>query len=275
MGQESRGYGTAIVASFGILGAVFASLIGDFFSWKVAFLVGGGMGLGLLALRAGLLESKLYEKMSRAPNARVKIQQLLFKPQILIRYLCCIFIGVPIWFVIGTLITFAPELSQALGVKGAITGSQAILWSYLGLSCGDLMSGLLSQWLKSRKLAVLLFLGATLTLTLVYVHLPTVDAVTFYILCSALGFATGYWAVFVTIAAEQFGTNVRATVATTVPNFVRGAVVPISLSIGWLRTPLGLMNAVELVGLISLTLAFVALYFLRETYGQNLDYFEA
>lgn len=274
MSKEARGYGTAIVASVGILGATFASLIGDHFSWQTAYLVGGGMGLALLALRAGLMESKMFEQMSESTVGRGHFHQLFLKPQIFGRYMCCILIGVPIWYVIGILITFSPELSRELGVIGAVTGSKAILWCYLGLSLGDLCSGLLSQRLRSRKLPVFIFLMATLALVLVYVNLPQVSAELFYGLCSALGFTTGYWAVFVTIGAEQFGTNIRSTVATTVPNFVRGSLVPVTLLVEFLRPQLGILPAVQWVGLLCIAIAFLALYFLRETFGKSLDYVE-
>lgn len=274
MSKESRGVGTAIVASVGILGAVMASLIGDTFDWQVAYLVGGGMGLCLLALRALSLESGMFHAMKEKSLARGKFHQLFTSRDTLLRYLCCILIGVPIWFVIGIMITFAPELSKALDVRAVITGSKSIMWAYVGLSIGDLASGLVSQWLKSRKKAVLLFLSLTLVLILTYVNVHGWSEAGFYFLCAALGFATGYWAVFVTIGAEQFGTNIRATVATTVPNFVRGSVVPVTLSFAQLREPLGILNAALVVGLAVVALAFLALYYLRETYGKDLDYFE-
>lgn len=274
MTKEMRGYGTSIVASVGILGAVLASLIGDYFDWKVAYMVGGSMGLCLLALRAYSLESGMFHSMEGKSLARGHFHQIFTDRDRLLRYLCCILIGVPIWFVIGILITFAPELSKALGVVGNITGSKSIMWSYVGLSLGDLSSGLVSQWLKSRKKAVLLFLSMTLVCILVYVTQSGWSETAFYVLCGCLGFATGYWAVFVTIGAEQFGTNIRATVATTVPNFVRGSVVPVTLTFAMLREPLGVVNAALAVGLGVVALAFVALFFLKETFGKNLDYFE-
>lgn len=275
MTKESRGYGTSIVAGVGILGAVLASCIGDYFSWKTAYLVGGGMGLGLLALRAGLLESKMFHSMDGKQIGRGRFHQLFAKPAVFGRYLCCILIGIPIWFVIGILITFSPELSKEIGVTGVITGSNSIMWCYIGLSAGDLSAGLVSQYLKSRRRAVLLFLTLTTVLIFTYVFSHGLSVAGFYLLCVGLGLATGYWATFVTIAAEQFGTNIRATVATTVPNFVRGSVVPVTLSFQALKPHLGTMNAVLAVGLICLTLAFAALFFLRETFGKDLNYFEA
>lgn len=274
MHKETRGYGTTIVASVGILGAVVASLIGDYFSWQTAYMIGGGMGLALLALRASLLESGMFRSMEGKALDRGHFHQLFLSGERFGRYLCCILIGVPVWFVIGILITFAPELSRELGVEGVITGSKAIMWSYFGLSLGDLSSGLISQWLRSRRKAVLIFLLATLALIFVYVFQNQPSVFEFYLVCWLLGFAVGYWAVFVTIGAEQFGTNIRATVATTVPNFVRGSVVPVTLSFQALREPLGTLNAAMAVGVGTVAIALVALYFLKETFGKDLDYFE-
>lgn len=274
MHKEARGYGTTIVASVGILGAVVASMVGDTFSWKVAYIVGGSMGLCLLLLRAGLLESGMFHSMSKVNVQRGQFHQLFTDRERFFRYICCILIGVPIWYVIGILVTFAPELSKETGVLGAVTGSKSIMWAYVGLSAGDLCSGLLSQYLRSRRKAVFLFLTLTFLLVLLYVFTRGLSVPAFYTLCAALGFATGYWAVFVTVAAEQFGTNIRATVTTTVPNFVRGSVVPVTLSFEALRPSLGVLNAVLAVGLTVLSLAFIALYFLKETYGKDLNYFE-
>lgn len=275
MPKETRGYGTAIVAGIGILGAVFASLIGDYFNWKIAYLVGGGMGLGLLALRASLLESGMFETMTRETVRRGQFFRLLMNPKTLGRYLSCILIGVPNWFMIGILITFAPELSKEIGVVGEVTGSNAIMWSYLGISIGDVAAGVLSQWLRSRKKTVLIYLIAASIMVVFYRFAPKMTSHEFYLLCFFLGLAIGYWAILVTVGAEQFGTNIRATVATTVPNFVRGSVVPMVFTLGILRPHLGLLNSVLTIGLVVMGISFVALYFLRETFGKDLDYFES
>lgn len=273
MSKETRGYGTTIVASVGILGAVAASLIGDFFDWKVAYIVGGVMGLGLLTLRAGLIESGMFDQVKTTDVARGAFLKLFSQTKLLKRYVCCIAIGIPVWFAIGVLITFAPELGKEMGIEGA-TGSHAIMWSYAGLSLGDLVSGLLSQKLKSRKKSVLLFLILTSALVGYYVSAPKLNLSQLYALIAAIGFSVGYWAVFVTIAAEQFGTNMRATVATTVPNFVRGCVVPITLSFNALKPNLGALHSALVVGSVCLVIAFVALFFLKETHGHDLDYLE-
>jgi putative MFS transporter len=216
----------------------------------------------------------MFKAMAQVNVARGAFHRLFLNPRIFARYLCCILIGVPIWFVIGILMTFAPELAKEIGVTGTITGANAIMWSYLGLSAGDLAAGLISQVFKSRKKAVLIYLLATTALVLLYVFAPPMPPAMFYLMCVGLGVATGYWATFITVGAEQFGTNIRATVATTIPNFVRAAVVPMVFFLTLLRPTFGLMHAVLAIGVAVLAIAFVALYFLQETFGKSLDYHE-
>jgi putative MFS transporter len=272
---DMRGFGTTVVASIGILGAVAASMVGDAFSWHTAYLVGGGMGLALLVMRASLMESSMFHGIrDKTDVVRGAFHQLLMKPKNLGRYLSCILVGVPIWFVIGILITFAPELSKELRVDGVITGSKAIMWAYVGLSIGDLTAGLLSQVLRSRKQAMFLFLVLTTALIFVYIFSRGLTQGGFYGLCAMLGLGSGYWAVFVTVGAEQFGTNIRSTVATTVPNFVRGSVVLITYSFRSLIPAWGRLDSALIVGCVCMTVAFVAWYFLRETYGRDLNYTE-
>ncbi len=274
MSKESRGYGTAIVASVGILGAVVASLIGDTFSWQTAYLVGGGMGLALLLLRATLVESKMFSEVKNSTVVKGDFFKLFTSPDRFARYACCILIGVPIWFVIGILITFSPELTKEIGVEGLVTGSKSIMWCYVGLSLGDLTSGLLSQLMKSRKKIILVFLSLTAVLIVTYVFTRNITATQFYALCALLGFGSGYWAIFVTVAAEQFGTNLRATVATTVPNFVRGSVVVVTMSFQFLKTQFNVLQSALIVGMICVCVAFLALYKLKETFHKDLDYHE-
>ena len=275
MSKESRGYGTAVIAGVGILGAVVASLIGDAFDWKTAYIVGGGMGLALLVLRAGLMESGLFNTMKEQATARGQFHQLFLNADRFKRYLCCIMIGVPIWCIVGIYITFAPELAKELGVQGVITGSKSIMWCYAGSAFGDFIAGCISQWIKSRKRTIFGFLIFMLVTILIYVLQSGWSVEAFYALCVAMGIAAGYWSVFAMIAAEQFGTNIRATVAITVPNIVRGAVVPMTISFQILKPRLGAISSLLTVSLILMAIAFMALYFLRETFGEDLDYYEA
>jgi MFS transporter, putative metabolite:H+ symporter len=275
MTKENRGYGTAIVAGVGILGAVAAWAVASVLAWQGAFLVGGFLGLGLLALRYKLRESVMFATASSRPGVRKGDLRLLFASKHrALTFVRCVLIGMPLWFVIGILITFSPELSRALGVVGVVEAGTAVAVSYAALSAGDLASGFLSQRIKSRWWTVLGFTAATAVLVFAYFFARGVSAEVFYALCAALGFSAGYWAVFVTNAAEQFGTNLRATVATTVPNLVRGSVVPLTTAFTILAASIGLAKAALAVGTVTFLLALWALRGLDETYGKDLDYLE-
>ncbi len=274
MTKESRGYGTTVVASVGILGAVVASLVGDAFSWQTAYIIGGVMGLLLLVLRVSMYESGLFASAQKSSVKKGDISMLISPFPRFIKYLRCILIGVPVWFVVGILLTFSPELSQSLGVQGVVTASKSIMFGYIGLSAGDFASGFISQKLGSRRKVMAAFLVFALILSVVYYFSHGISKTMFYSLCVGLGFGAGYWAVFVTNAAEQFGTNLRATVTTSVPNFVRGSVVLLTLSFQALSKSMNLLNAALIVGLVSFAVAFIALWFMQETYGKDLDYFE-
>ena len=275
MKKESRGYGTAIVAAVGILGAVVASLVGELLSWRVAYFVGGGLGLALLLLRVGVLESGMFNAAKASHTQRGEFLSLFRNAKKLRRYLGVIVIGIPIWYVIALLVVLSPELAAAMGMKTLPTAGRAILFAYTGLVVGDLSSGVLSQLFKTRKKIVASFLGLTVLSIAVYFTVGRASLNAFYACCALLGIATGYWAVFMTIAAEQFGTNIRATVTTTAPNFVRGSVPLLTWLFRSLEKPLGVVGSAATVGALTLTRAFVALSLLDETYGKDLDYLEA
>ncbi len=274
MSKETRGYGTMIVAVVGILGAVLAALIGDLFDWRVAYFVGGMMGLGLLLLRLKACESGMFEGLQQH-NVKRGSFFLIFKTMNnTFRYLCCILIGVPLWFVIGILVTFSPEFGKALGMSEVPKASTAVMCAYIGLSLGGLASGCLSQFFKNRRGITAVFMGLNACFMLFYLFYRQPSMGIFYMSCLGLGFASGYWALFVTIAAEQFGTNIRSTVATTVPNFVRGAVVPLTLSFQYFKNQYGVIEGASIVAMVCVVMAFAALFGLQETYGKQLDYVE-
>lgn len=275
MRKEARGWGTTIVAAVGICGGVVASLVGGEVYWRTAYYIGGALGFALLILRIGVVESGMFEGMAARDDVRRGDFFHLFRDRRrAIRYLAVIAVGVPIWYAVGILITLSPEIGAALGLPNAPNAPRAFLWTYAGLAVGDLGSGALSQLLRSRKKALGLFLGLTGASLVVYFTLGATSLDGFYGSCFVLGIAIGYWAVFVTSASEQFGTNLRGTVATTAPNFVRGAVVPVTLAYKWLVPSLGILTAAAVVGVATLVLAFVALLALHETFGKDLDYLE-
>ncbi len=270
-----RGYGTMLVASVGVSGAILANMIANAYDWRNAFIIGGVLGLLLLIARISVAESGMFRAMSgQARISKGNLLALFSDRKRFFRYLNSILIGVPIWFVVAILITFSPEFAKDFGTTGPVSAGNAVMFCYLGLVFGDLSSGLLSQVLKSRKKVVLLFMFLTLAAIALYFLQGSQSPAFFYGVCFTLGFASGYWAIFVTVAAEQFGTNLRATVATTVPNFVRGMVVPITLLFQWFRQYLGLEGGALAVGAICAFAAFVALSFLEETFHKDLDYYE-
>ena len=275
MSRQSRGYGTAIVATMGICGGIFAALLAERVGWRAAYFIGGGMGLALLVLRLGVMESGMFQQVRQLGHvARGDLFSLLRPRRRLVKYLSVILSGVPIWFVVGILILVAPELGKALGMTQVPTGGRAVLFCYIGLATGDLASGVLSQLVRSRKKVVAAFILFTALMMVAYTTVGKTSLTMFYAVCVGLGFGIGYWAVFVTMASEQFGTNIRATVTTTAPNFVRGAVVPLTTVFMALKKPLGLVGSALTVGAFCVVVALVALAQLDETYGKDLDYLE-
>lgn len=278
MHKDKRGYGTMIMVTFGALGAVFAYLVAESFSsWKSAYWVGGIMGLALLALRVGTMESDLFKAGKQEKNRGNFL--LLFQSKArLLKYLACIGMGLPVWYVVGVLIALIDShFSTALNFPDSIQVGKAIMFVYLGLSAGDLLAGLLSQWFKSRLKVVLAYLIFAALVSGFYLsgfHSNNTSLI--YGICGLLGISTGYWALFVTISAEQFGTNIRATVANTVPNFVRGAVVPITLLFKFLaESPwLGSIGSAILVGILCIGLAAISTLYLKESFGKDLDFSE-
>ena len=274
--KEKRGYGTMIVATVGVSGAMLAYGVGQALGWRNAYFVGGGLGLALLALRVGVYESGMFEQTKKSDVPRGNFLALFTNAARLARYVKCLLIGVPLWFVVGILITLAPEFGAELGITGPVTAGLGVFWCYFGLVFGDFASGTLSQLLRSRNQALQVFLVFCAALVAVYLFAvrgasPTV----FYAVCFVLGISVGFWALFVTVAAEQFGTNLRATVATTAPNFARGSVVLLVPLFQAMRGPLGIIGSAAVLGAGSLLIAFWAVSSLPESFDKDLDYVEA
>lgn len=286
--KEVRGYGTGIVAAVGVSGAVVANWVGKHLEWNHAYLVGGILGLALLGLRIGVAESGMFHQAQEQAVARGDFFSLFTSKERFLRALRCTLIAVPLWFAVGILMFYAPEFAKALGYMGPVTAGDAIAWCYAGLVVGDLGSGFLSQWLASRRKVLLICLVGTLAGILFNLSAKGLSPATFYAFCFAFGVPLGYWAVFVTATSEQFGTNLRATVTTSVPNFVRWSVSPMSLAFLWLAKDqdvtllglhikglaLGVIPAALAVGLTVTALAFWALSGLDETHGRDLDFME-
>lgn len=270
--KEKRGLGTTVVATLGMLGIVVAALVAQHLHWKAAYVTGGVLGLLLLFARFKVSESALFAQKAGPSKGNAL---LLFQEGRFLRYLGCILVGVPIYFTTGILFVFAPELTAGLHVQGTVTAGNAILFGSIGLTLGDLLSGVLSQWLQSRKRAVGFSLCAWFALVLVYGLVPGLTPTLIYVLSFFIGLTVGYWAMLVTMAAEQFGTNIRATVATTVPNFVRGSAVLAASAFGYLKGHLTVAHAALAVGSVCFVLALVALSRLAETFHRDLDFVES
>ena len=237
MSKEKRGYGTTIVATVGVFGAVVAGFMGDVITnWRYSFYLGGAMGLVLLVLRIGIFESGMFAHVKQEAHIkRGNMLQLFSNTKNLKKYLCIIFVTVPVWYVMGTLVLFSPELSESLGLKaGSISAGKSIMFAYAGITVGDVVSGLTSQLLRSRKKALGLFLSLTVLGIILYFICGGTSVFVFYAIVTFIGFATGYWAVFISTASELFGTNIRATATTTAPNFVRGSTILISLLLNFI-----------------------------------------
>lgn len=274
MSKESRGYGTMLVASIGILGAVAGALIGDAFDWRVAFYVGGAMGMVLLILRIGIYESGMYDFMKKEHVKKGVFLALFTDWKRFKKYAKCILIGGPLWFIVGILVTFSPEFAKEMGITDTISAGKAVMYCYIGLAAGDILSGLVSQLLKSRRKAVFIFLALCAIFILTYLFYNHFSSFYFYTMCVLLGIGGGYWAVFVTNASEQFGTNMRATVTTTVPNFIRGSIVPMTIAFQFLRGYTNMEYSALIIAAFVVIIAIIANKRMEETYGKDLNYAE-
>ena len=280
--KENRGYGTMVIVTMGALGAVAAVYINKLdlamfglAQWQVMYIIGGLLGLLLLTLRAGTHESHMFDDVKQQQVSKGNFFMLFVTRKRAVRYLACIAMGLPVWFCVGVLTKFSAKFAELGGATGGtFEVGQAIVFTYLGLSAGDLVSSYLSQLFKSRKRIVLGYLIACIAIVLLFLLGRGFSVSFYYFLCFLIGAGTGYWALFVTIASETFGTNIRATVTTTVPNFVRGATVPIVLSFKSLSGSMGEVNAALIVGGICLTLSLLSLLALPETFGKDLRFLE-
>ena len=272
--KKIRGYGTTLVATMGVFGAILAYFIADIFAWRASYFIGGGLGLVLLFMRVRVFESGIFLQSRTAPVQRGNIWMLFNNRERFFRYLKCILIGLPIWFVVGVLITFSPELGEAMGLDAPVKAGVAVILSFAAQAFGNITSGLLSQYTQSRKKIIGLFILLSFFCSLLYLLMPMDSVNVFYLMCIFLGFANGYWTLFVTVAAELFGTNLRATVATTVPNFVRGAVIPITTLFLFLRTDWGIINSALALGILTTLIALLSLWSLNETFHKDLNYNE-
>jgi MFS transporter, putative metabolite:H+ symporter len=274
LSKEKRGIGTSMVAGLGLTGAVVAYFISQTFSWRVCYYIGGGLGLLLLLLRVSVFESGMFHEAKKQNVSRGNFLMFFNRADRFKTYLYSILIGLPTWYVIGVLVTFSAEFGEKFAIPEAIQPGKAIMFAYIGISVGDVFIGFVSQWLRSRKKALYIFYGLTALFIALFFAQKGGSAAQMYAICAGLGFATGFWAVFVTMAAEQFGTNLRATAATTVPNMVRGSLPLVLMLFKGLRPHVGYTTAGMITGVVCMVIAIFAAVNSKETFGKDLNYFE-
>lgn len=272
--KNKRGIGTSLVAGIGLTGAVFAFFLKQNFEWRTCYFIGGGLGFLLLLLRVGVLESGMFKQIEHKEVRKGDFFLFFQNGQRLKKYLVSIFIGLPTWYVIGILVTFSKEFGERMNVQGAVDPGKAIMFAYAAISIGDIAIGFVSQWFKSRKKALYLFYAITAVGILWFFNLQGQTVNSLYAACALLGFGTGFWAIFVTIAAEQFGTNIRATAATTVPNMVRGALVLISFLFTSLQSSAGYVKSGLITGIVTMVIGIIAVLLTQETFHKDLNYIE-
>lgn len=272
MDKKNRGLAPTIIAGFGLFGCVAASLVADFLPWRHGYVLGGCLGFLLFLLRLRVVESGLYTASRQSQVRHGSLLDLVNNRERLWRYILCILIGTPVWYVSGILLLFAPEMGRQLGVQGAVVAGHAILYFSVALAFGDIACGLLSQRLKSRRWALLAFMLPLSLMIIVYFSLHGLELRAFYALYVCMGFCAGFWAVMMATVTEQFGTNLRATAATTVPNFVRGSVVLMTTGLDYLLKPsLGLLHGSAVLGCIVIMLALTAAWLLPESFDKEMD----
>ncbi|QEC42627.1 MFS transporter [Pseudobacter ginsenosidimutans] len=276
--KEKRGIATSMVAGIGLTGAVVAFIVKENFHWRTCYFIGGGLGLALLLLRISVFESGMFNEVKKMNVKRGSFFMLFTNGDRLKRYILAILIGLPTWFVIGVLVTFSKEFAEHFGIKEKVDSGKAIMFAYAAISAGDIIIGFVSQWFRSRKKALFLFYGITIFFMVLYFTvLWNSTASAMYWVCAGLGFGTGFWAIFVTMGAEQFGTNLRATAATTIPNMVRGllaiAIIPL---FKWLRgiEGLGYVQGGMYAAIILMAVTLIAAAMTKETFGKDLNFVE-
>jgi MFS transporter, putative metabolite:H+ symporter len=272
--KEKRGVAAAMVASFGILGAVTAFFMKQWFDWRTCYYIGGFLGLLLLIMRVRVSESNLFNEIKSQEVERGNFFMFFTNRERCVRYLRCIMIGLPAWYIIGVLMTFSDQFGNAFGITGIDPG-KAIMIQYLAIAFGDLSVGLLSQKLKSRKKALFIFYGITVLFVLLFFLQPGKSETMFYLICAGLGYGTGFTVVYITMSAEQFGTNLRASAAISIPNMVRGALPLIILLFQFFRNVFGnYVTGGWVTGTILITIAILSAINLEETFGKDLDFVE-
>jgi MFS family permease len=274
MPQKYRGIGPAIIGGSGMLGAIVGAYIGGKYSWQFTYQLGGGLGFALLILRLGVLESGLFNAMKDKTSNKGNLRLLFKNKDYIIKYISICVLGFPVWYVNGVVMTFTPEIAKAWGMTEIPSVSSVFTYYFIGLTFGDLTGGFVSQYLKSRKKAIRLYLSIYAVAAMVFFTVGNHSLTLYYGLLLFLGFCVGYSIVLLTLAAEQYGTNIRATVTTSTLNILRATVIPQTLLFGFLSPYIGIVNSAMVVGVVAILLAFWGLSNLEETFHKDLNYME-
>ncbi len=273
--KEKRGLSTSFVAGIGLTGAVVAYFISQNFHWRTCYFIGGGLGFCLLILRISVLESGMFTRLKELDVQRGNFFMFFTNGVRFKKYLLAILIGLPTWYVIGILVAFSNDFGKAFGFSEEVLPKKSTMYAYAAIALADMMVGLISHWLKSRKKVLFIFYSLTILSIFLYFNQQNGSAENMYLICFAMGFSVGFWAIFVTMAAEQFGTNLRSTATTTVPNMVRGALPLMFLLFKNLQLATGnYITAGWITGAIVMTISFTAAWFTEETFGKDLNYVE-
>jgi MFS family permease len=276
--KDKRGIGTSMVAGIGLFGAVFAYFTYKFTDdWRLCYKIGGVLGICLLILRISVSESGMFKEVKESGITRGNFFMFFTKRARFKKYILAILIGLPTWYVIGILVNLSNRFAKEFYDDTALESGRAIMYAYVGIALGDILIGFVSQYFKSRKKALGLFYALTIISGILFFSAFNNSDARMYAICAALGFSTGFWAIFVTMGAEQFGTNLRATAATTIPNMVRGSLPLINLlfinvfqrNLGW-----SLVNSAIITGILVMVITLTAVYFTQETFGKDLKYVE-
>jgi len=274
--KENRGKATSVVAGVGLTGAIAAYFVAHAFDWRICYFVGGGLGLCLLFLRIHVFESGMYHSIKEKEVQKGNFFMFFTSARRFKTYMLAILIGLPTWYVIGILITFSKEFAHNFGFaeNDPVDPGKAVMLAYVAISIGDLLIGFVSNWLKSRKKALYIFYAITVVSIILFFCQKGGTSTGMYGICMLMGFGTGFWALFVTMAAEHFGTNLRATTATTVPNMVRGSLPIMLILFTALKPGFGYINAGAITGAIVMTISIIAVFLTDETFGKDLHFVE-
>ncbi len=274
--KEKRGLSTSLVAGVGLTGAVVAYFISQKFDWRICYFIGGALGFCLLLLRIAVFESGMFNKVKESKIVRGDFLMFFTNKIRFKKYILSILIGLPTWYVIGILIAFSNNFAEKFDITEEVLPKKATMFAYVAISIADLLIGFVSHWLKSRKQALYIFYLITAVSIIMYFMQDAGSANRMYIICAALGFGTGFWALFVTMAAEQFGTNLRATAATTAPNMVRGSLPLMLLLFNALQinNTFTYVQAGIILGVIVMVISTIAAYFTEETFAKDLNFVE-